>query len=49
MCFVEKFEGDERGQLLMLARTPISIRVLEEKVAVPAFLERCKYYVRVSL
>lgn len=49
VCFVEKFEGDERGQLLMLARSPISLLGLEEKVAVAAFLKRCEYDVRVSL
>ena len=41
VCFVEKFEGDERGQLLMLARPPISLLALEEKVAVAASLEHC--------
>ena len=49
VCFVEKFEGDEWGQLLMLARSPISLLGLEEKVAVATLLKRCEYYVRVSL
>lgn len=49
MCFVEKFKGDERGKLLMLSRTPVSLLVLKKEVAMATSFEDSQYYVRVPL